>query len=97
MLFRSAFFLIEGTGTHKNSLDNAISSYAQDWDLDRMPAIDLAIARIASFEILYSDEVDDAVAIDEAVELAKEFSTEQSANFLNGLLGRILVVKDALA
>jgi N utilization substance protein B len=66
-----------------------IASYAEGWTLDRMPVVDRNLARIAVFELIYRDEIDDAVAITEAVELAKVLSTEDSPRFLNGVLGRI--------
>ena len=64
-------------------------THARDWKLERMPAVDRAILRIGVWEILYNDEVPTAVAIDEAVELAKEFSTDDSGSFVHGVLARI--------
>jgi N utilization substance protein B len=64
-------------------------SYAQGWTLERMPNVDRALLRLAAWEILFNDEVPTAVAIDEAVELAKDYSTEDSSRFVNGVLGRI--------
>ena len=63
--------------------------YARDWKLERMPAVDRAILRIGVWELLHNDEVPTAVAIDEAVELAKEFSTDDSGSFVHGVLARI--------
>ncbi len=96
-----AHLLISGISSHNSQITSAIQSYAQDWEIDRMPKVDFTIAQIATFEILYSNkipgvEVDGAVAISEALLLAEEFSTPTSVNFLNGVLGRILVVKEAL-
>jgi transcription antitermination protein NusB len=88
--------LVEGVVKNQISIDSAITSYAQGWELDRMPAIDRAIARLATYEILYHPEIDPPIVIDEALKLAGEFSSESSAAFLNGLLGRILVVREVL-
>src|SRR6266508_6604914 len=81
--------LVEGVAAHADRVDELIASYAEGWTLDRMPVIDRNLARIAVYELLYVDEIDDAVAITEAVELAKQMSTDDSPRFLNGILGRI--------
>jgi transcription antitermination protein NusB len=81
--------LAEGVARHLDRVDELISSYAEGWTLDRMPVVDRNLARIAVFELLYRDDIDDAVAITEAVELAKTLSTEDSPRFLNGLIARI--------
>ena len=81
--------LIEGVAKHLDRIDELIASYAEGWTIDRMPVIDRNLARIAVFELLYVGEIDDPVAISEAVELAKQMSTDDSPRFLNGLLGRI--------
>jgi N utilization substance protein B len=81
--------LIEGVAKHLDRIDELIASYAEGWTIDRMPAIDRNLARIAVYELLYEPDVDDPVAITEAVELAKEMSTDDSPRFLNGLLDRI--------
>ncbi len=84
-----AVTLIEGVAKHLDRIDELIASYAEGWTIDRMPAVDRNLARIAVYELLYEPEVDDPVAITEAVELAKEMSTDDSPRFLNGLLDRI--------
>src|SRR5215467_4521149 len=84
-----AISLVEGVAAHRDRIDELISSYAEGWTLERMPVIDRNLARIAVYELLYVDEIDDAVAITEAVELARQMSTDDSPRFLNGLLGRI--------
>ncbi len=84
-----AVSLVEGVAAHVDRIDELISSYAEGWTLDRMPVVDRNLARIAVYELLYVDEIDDAVAITEAVELAKQMSTDDSPRFLNGVLGRI--------
>ena len=81
--------LIEGVAKHQEHIDELISSYAEGWTLDRMPVVDRNLARIAVYELLHVDEIDDAVAITEAVELARQMSTDDSPRFLNGVLGRI--------
>ena len=84
-----AVSLVEGVAAHTERIDELISSYAEGWTLDRMPVVDRNLARIAVYELLYADDIDDAVAITEAVELARQMSTDDSPRFLNGLLGRI--------
>ena len=81
--------LVEGVAEHLDRIDELIASYAEGWTLDRMPVVDRNLARIAVYELLYMDEIDDPVAITEAVELAKQMSTDDSPGFLNGVLGRI--------
>ena len=84
-----AVSLVEGIAEHLDRIDELIASYAEGWTLDRMPVVDRNIARIAVYELLYVSEIDDPVAISEAVELAKQMSTDDSPRFLNGILGRI--------
>ncbi|UBH05987.1 N utilization substance protein B [Leucobacter sp. Psy1] len=81
--------IVDGVDDHRDEIDELIATYAQGWTLERMPNIDRALLRLASWEILHNAEVPAAVAIDEAVELAKELSTEDSGRFVNGVLGRI--------
>lgn len=88
--------LVEGYADHATRIDELISTYAVDWDLDRMPAADRSILRLGAHELLWVDETPDAVAIDEAVQLAKEFSTDDSPAFVNGLLGRLKELKPSL-
>jgi N utilization substance protein B len=84
-----AVLIIEGVIDHADRIDELISTYAEGWTLDRMPVVDRNLLRIAVFELLYRDDVDDPVAISEAVELAGELSTDDSPRFVNGLLSRI--------
>jgi N utilization substance protein B len=81
--------LVEGVAQHLDRIDELIASYAEGWTLNRMPVVDRNLARIAVYELLYLPEIDDPVAITEAVELAKQMSTDDSPRFLNGILGRI--------
>jgi N utilization substance protein B len=81
--------IVDGIIDHRDDIDESIVTHSRDWKLERMPAVDRALLRIASWEILYNDEVPTAVAIDEAVELAKEFSTDESGAFVHGVLARV--------
>jgi len=89
--------LITGVADHLSKIDELIITYAQGWDMDRMPPIDRNILRLAIFEILWEADVDLKVACDEAVELAKSLSTDESASYINGVLGRIVKLKDSIA
>ena len=89
--------LITGISDHINKIDELIITYAQGWDMDRMPPIDRNILRIAIYEILWTDDIDLQVACDEAVELAKSLSTDESSGYINGVLGRIIKLKDSIA
>ncbi|HEU5271360.1 MAG TPA: transcription antitermination factor NusB [Jatrophihabitans sp.] len=82
--------LVEGVTEHRQAIDELLSNYAEGWTLDRMPGVDRAVLRVGLYELLWSTDVPDAVAIDEAVELAKSLSTDESPRFVNGLLGRVL-------
>lgn len=81
--------LVRGVDRNRAELDGLIESHARDWRLSRMPVVDRNLLRLGLYEILHEDEVPLAVAIDEAVELAKELSTEDSPRFVNGVLARI--------
>jgi len=81
--------IVIGITEHGDEIDELIETYSQGWPLGRMPAVDRALLRIGLWEILFNDEVPDGVAISEAVESAKLHSTDDSAGFVNGLLGRI--------
>jgi len=81
--------IVDGVIDNRDAIDEQITTFAKDWSLQRMPAVDRALLRMGAWEILYNDEVPTAVAIDEAVELAKEFSTDDSGSFVHGVLARI--------
>jgi N utilization substance protein B len=81
--------LVEGVATHLETIDALISSYSSGWTLDRMPAVDRTALRLGVYELLYVDEVPQAVAISEAVSLVKDLSTDESPAFVNGVLARI--------
>lgn len=81
--------IVDGVIDNALAIDDAITAAAKGWTLARMPAVDRALLRIGTWEIVYNDGVPAAVAIDEAVELAKEFSTDDSGAFVHGVLGRV--------
>jgi N utilization substance protein B len=89
--------LVEGVTAHQARIDELLTTYAEDWTLERMPAVDLAVLRVGAFELLYRDDVPDQVAVSEAVELVSSLSTDESPRFVNGLLGRLLQLKPSLA
>ena len=88
--------LVRGVTVHAARIDELISQYAEGWTLDRMPAVDRNVLRIGVYELLWADDVPDAVAISEAVLLAQDLSTEASPTFVNGLLARIAKLKPSL-
>jgi N utilization substance protein B len=88
--------LVRGVAEHLTRLDSLIAQHSIDWSLDRMPAVDRAILRIAVWEIVYAADVPPAVAVDEAVELAKTLSTDNSPRFVNGVLGQIVSIAPEL-
>jgi N utilization substance protein B len=89
--------IVEGVVAHQERIDELISTYAHGWALERMPGVDRAVLRLGAWELIYNDEVPDAVAIDEAVDLARALSTDESPGFVNGLLGRLLEIKSSLS
>lgn len=88
--------LIKGVESHRLKIDELITAYAEGWDLDRLPAVDRNILRVAIFEILAEPELADNIAIDEAISIAEEISTTESAKYINGVLGRISRVKEVI-
>ncbi|MBJ8345297.1 transcription antitermination factor NusB [Antrihabitans sp. YC2-6] len=84
--------VLRGVAADLDRLDGTIESYLQDWTLERLPAVDRAILRIAVWELFHADDVPPVVAVDEAVELAKELSTDDSPSFINGVLGQVVLV-----
>ena len=94
-IFEYATKCVTGVTENGQEIDDTLETYAQGWTIARMPALDRAILRLATWEILFNDQVPDAVAVDEAVELAKEYSTDDSAGFVNGLLSKIVSTKAA--
>lgn len=92
-----AHALIAGVADHRRKIDELISTYAQGWDMDRLPTVDRNILRIAIFEILWGSDIPDPVAIDEALNMAKLLSTDESAGYIHGVLGRISSIKEDLS
>jgi N utilization substance protein B len=88
--------LVEGYTQYARRIDDLISTYAVGWTLDRMPVVDRNILRLGAYELVWVDATPDAVAIDEAVQLAKEFSTDDSPSFVNGMLARFKDLKPGL-
>jgi N utilization substance protein B len=88
--------LVEGVVAHRDRIDELLTTYSQGWSLDRMPAVDRAVLRLGTFELLWLDDVPDAVVVDQAVELARSLSTDDSPGFVNGVLGRLLDLKPML-
>lgn len=88
--------IVRGVVAHWRVIDDALGTYSQGWSVDRMPAVDRALLRVGAWEILYNDDVPDAVATQQAVELATALSTDDSPSFVNGLLSRIAEVKATL-
>ncbi|HMH36612.1 MAG TPA: transcription antitermination factor NusB [Streptosporangiaceae bacterium] len=85
--------LVRGVTVHTARIDELLSQYAEGWTLDRMPAVDRNVLRIGVYELLWADDVPDAVAISEAVLLVQDLSTDASPSFVNGLLARIAKLK----
>ena len=89
--------LVSGVSDNKRKIDELITTYAQGWDMDRLPAVDRNILRLGIYEIVWSTDLDDGIAIDEALTLAKELSTDESAGYIHGVLGRISSIKESIA
>jgi N utilization substance protein B len=81
-----------GVTQHAAHIDDLISTHLQGWTLERLPAVDRAILRVAVWELLHAEDVPEPVAVDEAVELAKRLSTDDSPGFVNGVLGQVMLV-----
>ena len=88
--------LVRGVHAHQERIDELLAENSQGWALDRMPAVDRNLLRIGAYELLWAEDIPDAVAISEAVQLARDLSTEGSPAFVNGLLARLLELKPTL-
>ena len=88
--------LVRGVSVHAARIDELISEFAEGWTLDRMPLVDRNVLRIGLFELLWAPEIPDAVALSEAVTLARDLSTDDSPAFVNGLLARVAELKPSL-
>ena len=89
--------LVNGVFDNRRKIDELITTYAQGWDMDRLPAVDRNILRLGIYEILWSTAVPTSVAIDEALDLAKELSSDDSSKYIHGVLGRIASIKDTIS
>lgn len=85
--------LVEGVHSNLSTIDDVINTYSEGWKIDRMPSLDKALARVGVYELLFRDDIPDEATISEIVTLAGEMSTEQSPQFLNGLLAKISSVR----
>ena len=89
--------LIRGIAEHQGRVDEVVRTYAEGWTLDRMPAVDRNALRIGVYEVLYVDDVPDAVAVSEATNLVGDLSTDESPGFVNGVLAAVVRNKTALS
>jgi transcription antitermination protein NusB len=89
--------LVRGVTENRDRIDGLLSSYSTGWTLERMPAVDRNVLRIGVFEVLFTEDVPDAVAVSEALALVRELSTDESPAFVNGVLGSIVRDKTTLA
>ena len=88
--------LVRGVAEHQRRIDEVLAEYSQGWTLDRMPAVDRNVLRLGVFELLYVDDVPDPVAVSEALALVRDLSTDESPQFVNGILGAVLRNKPSL-
>ena len=88
--------LISGVTERREEIDELLTTYARGWTVERMPRVDLMALRIGTWELLHNEEIPDSVAVSEAVTLARQFSTEESPRFVNGVLGRLQKLKPTL-
>jgi N utilization substance protein B len=89
--------LVNGVSDNRRKIDELITTYAQGWDMDRLPAVDRNILRLGIYEVLWSTDVPTSVAIDEALILAKELSSDDSSKYIHGVLGRIASIKGTIS
>jgi N utilization substance protein B len=88
--------LVRGVRAHRARIDELLAAYSTGWSLERMPAVDRNVLRIGLYELLWVDDVPDPVAVTEAMALVRELSTDESPQFVNGVLGSLLREKDSL-
>ncbi len=89
--------LVNGVSDNRRKIDELITTYAQCWDMDRLPAVDRNILRLGIYEILWAKDVPTSVAIDESLVLAKELSSDDSSKYIHGVLGRIASIKETIS
>ncbi|HEU5038162.1 MAG TPA: transcription antitermination factor NusB [Nocardioides sp.] len=88
--------LVRGVQEHRARIDEVLASYSEGWTLDRMPAVDRNVLRLGVWELLWADDVPDPVAVSEAMALVQDLSTDESPQFVNGVLGAIVRNKASL-
>ncbi len=88
--------IIDGVITHREQIDELLAQYAYGWTMERMLAMDKSILRLGAWELLFNDEMPDAAAVDEAVNMAREYSNDDSPGYVNGVLGRLQELKPTL-
>ena len=81
--------LIRGVLVNLPAIDEKVKAYTENWDMDRIAAVDLAVIRLGVYEMLFRDDIPPVVSINEAIEIAKRFSSEESGRFVNGILDRV--------
>ena len=89
--------LIAGISAQKRKIDELISTYAQGWDMDRLPTVDRNILRLGIYELIWTPDLPEGVVINEALELAKQLSTDESASYIHGVLGKISMIRESIA
>lgn len=89
--------LVSGISAQKRKIDELISTYAQGWDMDRLPTVDRNILRLAIYELLWTPDLAEGIVINEALDLAKVLSTDESATYIHGVLGKISLIKESIA
>ncbi|GAA3056809.1 MULTISPECIES: transcription antitermination factor NusB [Actinomycetes] len=88
--------VLDGVVSHRERIDELLTTYSRGWSLERMPRVDLMALRIGAWELLYNDDIPDGVAVAEAVAMVRELSTDESPPFVNGVLGRLQKLKPTL-
>lgn len=89
--------LVQGVSMHRRKIDELIATYAQGWDMDRLPAVDRNILRLGIYELVWTPELAEGIVINEALNLAKELSTDESAGYIHGVLGKISEIRESIA
>ncbi|MBU6380049.1 MAG: transcription antitermination factor NusB [Acidobacteria bacterium] len=89
--------LVSGISAQKRKIDELISTYAQGWDMDRLPTVDRNILRLAIYELVWTPDLAEGIVINEALDLAKVLSTDESAAYIHGVLGKISLIKESIA
>ena len=89
--------LVSGISAQRRKIDELISTYAQGWDMDRLPTVDRNILRLAIYELVWTPDLAVGIVINEALDLAKVLSTDESATYIHGVLGKISLIKESIA